>query len=180
MSKGLIKLESPVFHFPKVDHENGLRDWYVPHASVDMPPGGPSLTRQDMAQECDINVIMERYEATGYFPSVVGREPIYADFTSVPNNMIDAMAQMHLATDAFMTLPASVRREFGNDPAQFVDFASDPDNLDQMRAWGLAPPAPKPAPVPVAEPLREPASSPASSGAPSPASAPAPSGAGHS
>jgi len=184
MPKGLIKLDNPVFHFPKVDHANELRDWYVPHAAVDMPDGGPSLTRQDQADECDVNKIMERFEATGYLPSVTGREPIYADFTSVPNNMMDAMAQMHLATDAFMTLPAVVRREFDNDPAMFVDFASDPSNLDQLREWGLAKPSPKPAPVPVPEAPDRPAPAPASSGAQAPpaaaAASPAAPAAGHS
>lgn len=171
MSKGLVKIVDEVFKFPEFCHDGPkLTGWFIPHAAVDQPSGGPSLTRQDQADECDINNIMAKYEATGYLPSVAGRAPVYVDFASVPDNMMDAMAHMHAATDAFMTLPASIRKEFDNDPAFFVDYASNPENLDQLREWGLASPAPKPAPVPAEE----------SAGAPSPAPSQAPSGAAHS
>ena len=42
------------------------------------------------------------------------------------------------ADQAFMELPADVRLRFNNDAGSFVDFASDPDNLDEMRELGLA------------------------------------------
>jgi hypothetical protein len=75
-------------------------------------------------------------------------EPVYYDFTEMPDTLLGYMQLMEQADNAFMTLPASVRREFDNDAAAFVDFASDPSNLEQMRDWGLAPPAPTPAPLP--------------------------------
>jgi phage internal scaffolding protein len=101
----------------------------------------PSLTRQEFADECDINVIMARYEKTGVISHVIERAPMYVDWTAQPSSLMDALAIMGDADAAFMSLPAKVRREFDNDPLQFVDYAADPANLDQMREWGLAPPA---------------------------------------
>lgn len=171
MSRGLHKIESEVFHFPKAE-PNGLSDFYKPHAAVDHPAGGSSLTRQDMAEECDINVIMSKYENTGVLPAVVG-DPFYADFTSVPMDMQGAMEQLRLAQDAFMTLPARVRREFDNDPAVFVDFASKGENLDTLREWGLAKPKPPEPPSGApGGPAGGPAPAPASPGASAPAAAP--------
>lgn len=112
----------------------------------------PSRTRQEFADECDINKIMERYD--GYMPPIPGdRAPQYIDFTEIPEDLMGTMELMHDAENAFMRLPAKVRREFDNNPYMFVDFCADPNNLDQLREWELAPPkpVPQPAPVPVAE-----------------------------
>ncbi|WNK14164.1 MAG: internal scaffolding protein [Microvirus sp.] len=109
---------------------------------------GPSLTRQEFAEECDINTLMKRYETYG--TSVNGLRPdaqkdaFYADFSQMPNNLLDYMGMVKEAETAFMMLPASVRREFDNDAVAFVDFASDPSNIEQMRNWGLAAPAKAP------------------------------------
>lgn len=127
---------------------------------------GPSLTRQEFLEECDINTLMKRYEGhatgPGGLPNARQEMPFYADFSEMPSNLLDYLTMVKDAENAFMTLPASVRREFDNDAIAFVDFASDPNNVDQMRAWGLAKPLP-PAPV---EPPAAP-SSPAGSAPPS-------------
>lgn len=107
---------------------------------------GPSMTRQEFADECNINSIMERYDAYLSDPMRSIREPRYYDFTEMPDTLMGFMEKMHEAETAFMTLPAVVRREFDNDPVQFCDFAADPTNLDMMREWGLAPPAKAPEP----------------------------------
>lgn len=105
---------------------------------------GHSLTRQEFAAECDINNLMERYQNQdiGAIMRAAG-EPVYADFSEMPQDLMGFMKLMGDAENAFMTLPAQVRREFDNDAMRFVDFASDPANLSQMRGWGLAPPAPQ-------------------------------------
>lgn len=121
---------------------------------------GPSMTRQEFAEECDINTIMRRYEGHGQGPGNLASnvEPVYFDFASAPSNLMDYMAFMQSTESAFMSLSANVRREFDNDARLFVDFASNPANLETMRAWGLAPPAKppvapvEPSPAPVAPP----------------------------
>lgn len=102
----------------------------------------PSLTRQEFAEECDINTIMERYEKGGAISHVNRHEPRYLDTTLYPG----LQASMDLFREAareFNALPAQVRREFDNDPQKFVDFASDSANVDKLREWGLAEPLPE-------------------------------------
>lgn len=140
----------------------------------------PSMTRQEFMEECDINALMKRYEGhviggPGNLAPVV---PVYVDWTQMPTDLMNYMDRMFEAENAFMTLPAVVRKEFDNSAAAFVEFAADPGNLDQMRSWGLAPPvaagasapagapaAPGPAPVGGSVP---PASQVPPTGAPSP------------
>lgn len=112
----------------------------VPHKRVPADIGGPSLTRQEFTEECDVNALMARYEKSGVWPMPPpNAEPRYLDLTEVPD-FRSAMDMLRDAEAAFMTLPAKVRREFDNDPRAFVDFAQNPDNLAKMREWGLAAP----------------------------------------
>lgn len=122
-----------------------LNDFYKSNGEVHRPvmPGGPSLTRQEFSAECDINTIMSRYDGFLSDPMRSVRIPQYVDFTEFPETLMGFMDVLKAGETAFYSLPATVRREFDNDPASFVDFASDPTNVEQMRAWGLAAPAPE-------------------------------------
>lgn len=114
---------------------------YRPHEPVLADIGGPSRTRQEFAEECDVNVLMKRYERTGVLPQFgAERKAMYLDLASVPT-FHEAMDVLVQAEYAFGRLPAAVRKEFDNDPGKFVAFAEDRKNLEQMRKWGLAPPA---------------------------------------
>lgn len=128
---------------------------------------GPSLTRQEFVEECDINTLMSRYDAhvIGGPGNMQPGVPMYADFTQVPDTLLEYLNFMDTAQAAFMSLPAVVRREFDNNAHEFVAYASDPENLEQMRAWGLAPPK-EPDPAPPAAP---PGAVPAPPVAPAPA-----------
>ncbi|UDN67479.1 internal scaffolding protein [robinz microvirus RP_29] len=117
-------------------------------------PGGPSETRQEFAAECDINTIMKNYDAYLADPRRSIREPMYYDLSAYPDDLMGFMRLMHEGEAAFMTLPASVRKEFDNDPVEFVSYAADPANVEQMRDWGLAKPKP-PEPPAAAPPPRE-------------------------
>jgi len=119
----------------------------------------PSLTRQEFADECDINVLMQKYETSGVLNHYNSSKPQYFDVSAVPD-LATAIAFANEANVAFMSLPASVRRTFDNNPVAFVEFAADPANLDQMRKWGLAPtpdPVPGPMKVEIVNPPEAPA-----------------------
>lgn len=104
----------------------------------------PSLTRQEFADECDINKLMAQYEKTGFLPSHSNPlEPRYLDVSDVPD-LMQAHAVLTEATASFMSLPATVRRDFDNDPIKFINFAENPENIEKLREWKLAPPAPLP------------------------------------
>ena len=103
----------------------------------------PSLTRQEFASDADINTIMAQYEKTGVISHMNHTPPQYLDLTETPD-LQTAITIMRDAEAAFMSLPATVRATFENNSIKFVDFAQNPENIDKMREWGLAPPAPEP------------------------------------
>lgn len=126
--------------------------------------GEVSMTRQEFASECDINGIMARYEKVGGHLGQMPRQPMYLDLTQGPADLMSALNTMHEAEYAFSQLPAAVRKEFANDAMRFIEFASDGANIDQLRQWGLAEPAPieePPQRVEIVNPPEEPAKKPA-------------------
>lgn len=115
------------------------RSSYIPHDRVTQDDDGELLTRQEFRDECDVNVLMRKYEQSGFLPQS-GGTPQFGDFADLPDFMT-AQNTIRVANEAFAMLPARVRAEFDNDPAAFVEFASNPENIEDMRRWGLAPPA---------------------------------------
>ena len=136
-------IENPVSSIDLNEYKPPKYGAYVPHADVSISAFDTSYTRQEFADECDINTIMKRYESAAIPSHVNPREPMYLDLTDVPDFQT-ALDRLRDADAAFMTLPATVRREFDNDPATFMEFAVKPDNLDQLREWGLAKPVEAP------------------------------------
>lgn len=107
-------------------------------------------TIQSSKDEADINTIVKRFGLTAQVPQNV-RTPLNIDFDGV----FDYQSAMNTIIDAdraFMRMPADVRKRFGNDAAEFVDFVSDPKNQDEARKLGIALPVvveEVPVPVPV-------------------------------
>lgn len=95
----------------------------------------PSLTKQSFRDECDINTILKRFNVTGQLP-VGSVQPQYGDFSGVTDYQ-SALNAVMAAQDSFLALPAKLRARFDNDPALFVEFASDEANKDEMKALGL-------------------------------------------
>jgi len=94
-----------------------------------------SRTKQSFAEEADINTIVRRFGVTGQLPTGI-RAPTYGDFENVVDfhTAMNAIAQ---AGEAFDRMPAQVRARFHNNPAEFVDFCSDPANVAEMEKLGL-------------------------------------------
>lgn len=120
-----------------------------------------SKTRQDMAAECDINNIMQRYEKFGGNMADPNKVPMYLDLSMAPADLMEAMNTINEAEYAFSQLPAHVRKEFDNDAMRFVEYATSGDDkaLERLREWGLAEPAPVEEPpmrVEVVNPPQEP------------------------
>lgn len=119
--------------------------------------GAVSLTQQNMAQETDVNAIMAKYEKHGILTHVARYAGQYGDFSGVPDYKTGLELVM-AADEMFSSLPARIRERFGNDPAKFIEFATDSKNQEELIKMGLAPrPAepPKPQLVQVVEPDEE-------------------------
>lgn len=95
----------------------------------------PSLAQQSMKDECDINFIMEKFNATGELPAVP-LPPQYGDFSGVFDYQT-ALNEVMAAEDLFMELPAKLRSRFDNDPQKLVEFLHDPKNFDEGVELGL-------------------------------------------
>nr|QJB19010.1 MAG: internal scaffolding protein [Microvirus sp.] len=96
-----------------------------------------SLTKQSSKDECDINVIMRRFEKTGTLPDLIKKEPRYGDFSDPMEYQTACNLVIH-AQSQFDSLDSRVRERFANDPEKFLEFASDPRNGEEMVTLGLA------------------------------------------
>jgi hypothetical protein len=134
--------------------------------SMDAP-----ITKQSFAGECDVNAIVSRMNSSGYIPPVFDAS-MFSDVSDVP----DYHTCLNFVNDArgkFMALPSDVRSRFDNDPAQFLAFASVPENLPELVSMGLAVKRPEASAGPPGSPLadasgQEPTAPPSSSSGGSP------------
>jgi len=95
----------------------------------------PSLTQQHMKDECDINVLVERFGITGQFP-VSPLEPTYGDFSGV-SDYHSALNAIRASDEAFMALPAKIRARFDHDPNALLNFLQNEDNRNEAIEIGL-------------------------------------------
>jgi len=94
-----------------------------------------SLAQQHMKDECDINVIVERFGVTGSMP-VKAIEPSYGDFSGV-SDYHTALNKIKAADAEFMALPAKLRAKFDHDPNALLNFLENEANRDEAIELGL-------------------------------------------
>lgn len=100
----------------------------------------PTRTQQHQADETDINLIVKRYQQTGMLPQ--GRlQPLYGDFETL--DFHTAQNKIRAAQEAFAAIPAEIRARFNNDPGQFIEFAANPENADELVKLKLRDPPPR-------------------------------------
>lgn len=107
----------------------------------------PMITKQEFADECDINVIMARYQSTGVLPVIQAREGRFVD--APEDDYHSAMIKVAEANSMFAQLPARIRDRFENDPGQLIAFLQDDRNLQEARELGIVEPERVP-PAPIA------------------------------
>lgn len=118
---------------------------------------GPTRAKQAFKDECDINNIMARYERTGVISHMQEHGPRYLDMVELPQTYHEALNQVMEAKASFDQMPAKLRKEFDNDPGNFlfaVDAAAagDADQVDRLKRLKLLPADPaQPAAVPAAD-----------------------------
>lgn len=110
----------------------------------------PARTKQAFKDDCDINLILKRYAATGVLPDTSKAALAqYGDFGEIPSYQ-DALNRVMSASDMFSQLPASLRFKFQNDPGRLLAFLSDAKNREEAIELGLVvkptPQEPVPAP----------------------------------
>lgn len=104
--------------------------------SVTLETGSESHVQQHLKDQCDINTIMAKYRRTGTLPNLIKQNPVYGDFSNVPDYQ-EALHIVHKAEEQFAGLPAHLRERFGNNPSAFLAFTGDPANREEMATLGL-------------------------------------------
>jgi len=94
-------------------------------------------TQQHFKDECDINRIVAQY-AKGIQPIGNAHEALPEAFYDVTDYQT-AMNAVRRGQEAFNALPATTRAEFNNSAQLFVDFVTNPANIEAVRDLGLAP-----------------------------------------
>ncbi len=105
----------------------------------------PSLAQQHMRDECDINIIVERFGVTGQLPQAP-IEPSYGDFSGV-TDYHTALNKIRQAEAEFMALPAKLRARFDHDPNALLNFLENETNRDEAIQLGLIDGEPVAAPI---------------------------------
>lgn len=112
-----------------------FRDAYSPSLRLQTHFKNPSLTKQSFKDECDVNRIVARFQATGQIPNVNELPPQYLDVTEM-----DFQSHQNFIAEAnsmFNEMPSALRSRFENSPAKFLDFCSQPKNRPEMAEMGL-------------------------------------------
>lgn len=98
---------------------------------------GKGLTEQKHKKDVDINQIMLKASKTGMLPLAKG-SPMYGDFTNA-QDFQNCLERIQSADQAFMELPADIRKRFANDPAQLITYINNPENEQEAVELGLLP-----------------------------------------
>lgn len=97
---------------------------------------------QHHKDEVDINNIIRRHGLDLIAKTAQMQQFQYDDNPN--NDFQEIMNAVLKASDSFESLPSQIRKQFDNNPAQFMDFIYNPENADKMVEMGLANPPPPP------------------------------------
>lgn len=115
------------------------------HSRYNLPPNPgyknnePSMTQQQFKDEADINNIMARYQKTGVLVDPLTqtmRKPMFDDFSEL-GDFRDHQQAVIDAQELFMQLPSRLRARFENDPAELLQWLSNPVNKEEAIELGL-------------------------------------------
>jgi len=115
---------------------------------------GPSRTKESFGPLSDINNIMKKYTYNDMrrLAALKAQDARYGDFSDVPSYQ-DSLNRVIFAQEQFNALPSNIRKRFDNDPIQFLAFATDPKNVDELVTMGIVK---KPAPTTTSPPPSQP------------------------
>lgn len=96
-----------------------------------------SKTEQSHKEAVDINNLVRLYGRRGGLPPI---DPTaFGEFPAI--SFHEAMNVVSKMQEQFDKLPAKIRAEFDNNPAQFQEYVADPENLKNLTEAGIVTPA---------------------------------------
>lgn len=114
-------------------------------------------TKQEFREECDMNVIIRRFNQSGQLPvNMQNLRPVFADVSEI-GDFASAVQQVTAAREAFNALDPDVRARFSNNPVNLVQWLQDDKNYDEAVRLGFIEkkaevPTPPPVPASVSAP----------------------------
>ncbi len=87
-------------------------------------------TKQSQKDECDINMLLERYQrnaSLGHLEKYGGQYGNYAEYDF--ENHVTKIAEMNTI---FEQLPAEVKKDFGQSTNKFFEFVTNPENAERL------------------------------------------------
>nr|DAI26378.1 MAG TPA: Scaffold protein [Microviridae sp.] len=100
-----------------------------------------SKVQEQFADACQTDTIIRKYNMMGVNPFIATGDSQYLDTTQIPSFVVAQNAQIKVK-EYFEGLPSDIRLEFNNDPMQFAEVVSDPQNADYLREIGVLAPLP--------------------------------------
>lgn len=101
------------------------------------------MTQQSFKDECNINMIVEKYTKTGQWGNSLKpgtKVPMFGDFTAAPDYQ-ECLDRMIAAQADFDSLPSRLRKRFNNDPYELLEFLQNKENKDEAVRLGIIEPA---------------------------------------
>lgn len=132
-------LNQPIEIKQSLQHHPFIRDYYTPRTRSGISFAAQGRTKQEFAQECDINNIMSRYLKTGIIEHVRDGAPQFLEAS--PLEFQEAMQIVAQAETLFEELPSSIRSRFENDATKLLEFVHDPANVAESVAMGFLDPS---------------------------------------
>lgn len=97
---------------------------------------GQGRTHQEMADDCDVNKIVNAWRNTGTNPHVNHNAPYYGDL-SASQDLQESLNHVMASDAAFAALPAAVRDSCNNDQVQFLSMLNDDEAREELLDAGL-------------------------------------------
>lgn len=96
------------------------------------------FTEQGHKRECDVNLIIKKYDKTGLISHVNKFEANFGDLTGM--DFKEANDLVINANNQFNNLPSHIRKRFNNSPEEFLRFFESDTNREEAIKLGLIPP----------------------------------------
>lgn len=112
-----------------------IKSLYSPKKKIAAKLEGKSRTKQSFKDECDINIILKKYNLTGQLPAMKNN-PLFGDFSQIQDYQ-ESMNIILKAEEQFNSLPAVLRERFKNDTGAFLDYMNNDANKEEMIKLGL-------------------------------------------
>lgn len=98
--------------------------------------GTKTKVQQNFKDDTNVNKIVQRFSQTGELPMGQQSAPLYLDHTQY-GDFTEMLNKVTHVKQAFDKLPAKIRAQFENQPAQMLQFVQNPLNNEEAIKMGL-------------------------------------------